>query len=153
MTTTRLVLPAGAADELSGAYQTKINGRGALTFPNSGTGTAIWTAVVPQGWTGTPTAIISYFTDVTTGSFTWAIELEAIAEVDAVDLDAATSFDTANSAADSVPATAGYLAQHSITLTNNDSAAAGDMLRVRLSRTDTTTGNAYVTVVEIRDAA
>lgn len=153
MTTTRLVLGGYAAGELGGAVCDKINGRDCLKFSNAGTDYAIWTAVIPQGWTGTPTGIVNYFTDVTTGSFTWAIEVEAIAEGDTVDLDSATSFDTANSAADSVPATAGYLAQHSITLTNNGSSAAGDMVRFRLTRTDTTTGNAYMTVLEIRDAA
>lgn len=153
MTTTRLFLGAFAADDLSGAYPGKVGGRAVLVFTNSGTDKAVWTAVVPQGWTGTPTAIVDYFTSVATGSFTWAVEIEAIAEGDSIDMAAATSFDTANSAADTVPGTAGYPAQHSITLTNNDSAAAGDMLRVRLSRTDTTTGTAYLTGLEIRDAA
>lgn len=153
MTTTRLIFPAYAAGELSGAVCDKINGRDCLKFSNAGTDYAIWTAIVPQGWTGTPTGIVNYFADVTTGSFTWSITVEAIAEGDTVDLDAATSFDTANSAADAVPGTAGYLAQHPITLTNNDSSAAGDMVRFKLTRTDTTAGNAYMTVLEIRDAA
>lgn len=151
--TTRFVAPAIAAEEMSGVYLSKVNGRMVLVFTNSGTRQAIWTAVAAQGLTGTLTALINYITSVTTGSFTWAIEVEAIAEGDTVDLDAATSFDTANSAADTVPATAGYLAQHSITLTNADSIAAGDLVRVRLARTDTTTGTAYVLAVEIRDAA
>ena len=153
MTTTRLVLNARAAGKLSGAVDDEINGRECLKFSNAGTDYAIWTGVIPQGWTGTITAIVNYFTDVTTGSFTWSIEVEAIAEGDTTVLSSADSFDTANSAADSVPGTAGYLAQHSITLTNNDSSAAGDQVRFKLTRTDTTTGNAYMTVLEIRDAA
>jgi hypothetical protein len=153
MATTRYPLGAYSAGKLSGAVPDEINGRDCLKFSNAGTDYAIWTGVIPQGWTGTPTAIVNYFTDVTTGSFTWSVEVEAIAEGDTTDLDAATSFDTANSAADTVPATAGYLAQHSITLTNHDSSAAGDQVRFKLTRTDTTTGNAYMTVLEIRDAA
>lgn len=153
MSNTRLILNARAAGKLSGALDDEINGRECLKFSNAGTDYAIWTAVVPQGWTGTISGIVNYFASVNTGSFTWSIEIEAINEPDTIDLSAATSFDTANSSADTVPGTAYYPAQHSITLTNNDSAAAGDVVRVRLTRTDTTTGNAYLTVLEIRDAA
>jgi hypothetical protein len=153
MAKTRLVFPAYAAGELSGAVCDKVFGRDCLKFSNSGTDYAIFSGVIPQGWTGTGTGIINYFTDVATGSFTWAIEVEAINEPDTIDMAAATSFDTANSAADTVPGTAGYPAQHAITLTNDDSAAEGDQARFRLTRTDTTAGNAYMTVLEIRDAS
>jgi K+-transporting ATPase A subunit len=57
-----------------------------------------------------------------------------------------------------VPGTAGYMEQISITLSNLDSAAAGDLVRISLARnvahaTDTATGDAYVLSIEIRDAA
>jgi len=48
----------------------------------------------------------------------------------------------------------------SVTLTNNDSIAVGDLCRLRLNRdadgsaiTDSATGDAYVLGVELRDAA
>lgn len=150
---TRFVGTPFAAEEMVGVYPSKINGRAVLVFSATGTRQAIWTTKAAQGWTGAVTAVVDYFTSVTTGSFTFAVEVEAIAEGDTVDLDSANSFDSANSSADTVPGTAGYLAQHSITLTNADSIAAGDMVRFRLSRTDGTTGIAYITSLEIRDAA
>lgn len=151
--TTRFVGHPFAADNLVGCYPSMVNGRAVLVFINSGTRQAIWTTKAPQGVTGTLTAVIDYIATVTTGSFTWAVEVEAIAEGDTVALDSATSFDSANSAADTVPSTAGYLAQHEITLTNNDGVVAGDMVRFRVSRTDTTTGTAYLIGFEFRDSA
>lgn len=151
--TTRFVAPAIAVEEMSGVYLSKVNGRPVVVFPNSGTRQAIWTSKAAQGLTGTITAVVDYFASVTSGAFTFAVEVEAIAEGDTVDLDSATSFDSANSAADTVPAVAGYLAQHVITLAAADGMAAGDLVRVRLARTDSTTGTAYVLAVEIRDAA
>jgi hypothetical protein len=57
-----------------------------------------------------------------------------------------------------VPATAGYMEQVSVTLTNADSIAAADLVRVSVARAvangaDTATGDCYVLSVEIRDAA
>jgi hypothetical protein len=87
--------------------------------------------------------------------------VEAISDGDAVDLDAATSYDTVNnSASTTVPGTAGHIDQVSITLTNNDSSAAGDLLRIKLNRdadgsaiTDSATGDLYFISLEIRDGA
>jgi hypothetical protein len=61
-----------------------------------------------------------------------------------------------NTGSESVPGTPGYLGQVSITLTNNDSLAAGDYFRLSLSRdaddgtNDTATGDLYVLAVELR---
>jgi hypothetical protein len=76
-------------------------------------------------------------------------------------LDATTSFDTANnSASTTVPATAGYIDQISITLTNADSIAAGDYYRISVNRdadgsaiADTATGDLYLLAIELRDSA
>jgi hypothetical protein len=88
----------------------------------------------------------------------WDATLEAITSGDgSPDTDSAESLDTANaSAATAVPGTAGLLSQLSITLTNNDSIAAGDYCRLRIRRTgssgsDTATGDALVFAVELRD--
>lgn len=136
--------------------------RYALAFDASTDESAMWTAVAPQGWTGTITAVISYvMASATSGTVGLQVSVEAVASGDSTDLDAATSYDTVNnSASTTVPGTAGYMAQISITLTNNDSSAAGKLLRFKLNRdadgsaiTDSATGDLYFLAMEIRDGA
>ncbi len=66
-----------------------------------------------------------------------------------------TSFDSVNSTDNTtVPGTAGYIDQISITLTNNDSITAADYCRISLARdasSDDATGDMYVLAVELRD--
>jgi hypothetical protein len=122
--------------------------------------TAYWTFVAPQGITGSWTAVISYaMASATTGGVAFDVAVEAISSGDALDTDATTSFDSVNTGTDSgVPGTAGYMEQVSVTLTNADSIAAADLVRVSVARAvangaDTATGDCYVLSVEIRDAA
>lgn len=122
--------------------------------------TAIWTGVIPQGWTGTITCVISYcMASATSGGIAFDVALECVTSADALDLDTSTSYDTVNGGSDAaVPATAGYMEQLSITLTNADSAAAGDLVRVSIARdvadaADTATGDCYLISAEIRDGA
>lgn len=135
------------------------NRRPVLAFDASTDETCYWTGVAPQGITGTVTVVVSYaMASATTGSVYFQAALEAITAADAVDTDATTSFDTANSGNGTVPGTAGYVQQISITMTNADSIAAADYFRLSLSRdadngSDTATGDAYVLAVELRDAA
>jgi hypothetical protein len=97
----------------------------------------------------------------TSNAVGFQVQVEAITAGDATDLDATTSFDTVNnSASTTVPATAGYLFQISITLSNMDSVAVADYLRISVNRdadgsaiTDSATGDAYLLAVEIRDGA
>ena len=131
-----------------------------LAFDTTTSETAYWTAIIPQGWTGTVTAVISYMmASATTGGIAFDVAVEAVTTGDALDLDAATSFDTVNGGSDaSVPATAGYMEQLSITLSNLDGAAAADLVRISLARdvadaADTAAGDCYVLSVEIRDGA
>ena len=135
------------------------NRRPVLGFDASASETCYWTTVIPQGWTTPATAVISYaMASATSGGVAFDVAVEALTSGDAVDTDAATSFDTANTGTDAaVPATAGYMEQISVTLTNLDSAAAGDLARISLARnvahaTDTATGDAYVFSLEIRDS-
>ncbi len=63
------------------------------------------------------------------------VGVEAVTSGDAVDLDAGTSWDTVNAGNDAtVPGTAGYMEQLSITISNLDSAAAADYIRWSLAR-------------------
>lgn len=159
---TRLILTPLAAEFPASNFPqlTLSNRRPALAYDASTSETAYWTAVVPQGWTGTVTAVISYaMASATTGGVAFDVAVEAITSGDATDTDATTSFDTVNGGSDaSVPGTAGYMEQLSITLSNLDSAAAADLMRISVARdvadaADTATGDCYVLAVEIRDAA
>jgi hypothetical protein len=161
---TRAVLTPHSAEFPSSNFPqiTQINQRPVLAFDAAVDKTCYWTFIVPQGWTGTITAVISYvMASATSGTVGFQVQVEAVTDGDAVDLDATTSFDSVNnSASTTVPGTAGHLDQISVTLTNADSAAAADYIRFSLNRdadgsaiTDSATGDAYVLAVEIRDGA
>lgn len=132
-----------------------------LAFDASTDETCYWTGIAPQGLTGTITVIVSYYmASATSGAARLQAALEAVTDGDTTDLDATTSFDTDNSAGATVPGTAGYLDQISITMTNADSLTAADYFRLRLKRdadgtsgTDDATGDMYVLAVELRDGA
>jgi hypothetical protein len=117
--------------------------------------------IAPQGISGTLTAIITYrMASATTGAVRWQVAVEAITDGDTVDTDSTSSFDTANSAGATVPGTAGHIDQVSVTLTNADSIAAGDLFRLRINRdadgtsgTDDATGDAHILCCELRDSA
>lgn len=164
MTTTRFVLTPNSAEFPATNFPqlTLVNRRPVLAFDAATDETCYWTVAVPQGFTGTMTANITYMmASATSGAVGFQIQVEAVTAGDATDLDAGTSFDAVNnSASTTVPATAGYIGQISITLTNQDSAAAADYLRFSLNRdadgsaiTDSATGDAYVLALEVRDAA
>lgn len=139
-----------------------VNRRPALAFDAATDEACYWTGVAPQGMTGTLSIVISYvMASATSGAVGFQARLEAVTAADAMDLDATTSFDSVNnSASTTVPGTAGYLGQISITLTNADSLAVADYFRLSLNRdadgsaiTDSAAGDAYVLGVELRDAA
>jgi len=158
---TRAVLTPESAHYPSsnGAAYGIINQRPQLAYDAGTSETAYWTLIAPQGLTGTQTLVISYImASATTGNVVWRSQIEAVTAADAVDLDATTSFDTANSATSAVAGTAGYLTQATITLTNADSMAAADYVRILIDRdaanvSDTATGDAYLLAAEWRDSA
>jgi hypothetical protein len=135
-----------------------VNARPVLAFDASTDETAYWTLVAPQGISGTLTAVVTYMmASATSGKVDFEGSIEAVSDGDAVDLDATTSFDTANAiTAPTVPGTAGHIDQFTITLTNQDSIAAGDYVRFRLVRdaddatNDTATGDCYVLTVDLQ---
>lgn len=140
----------------------KTNNRPYLAFDASTDESCYWTFIAPQGLTGTLTLVITYImASATSGTVGFQAQIEAVTDGDSTDLDATTSFDSVNnSASTTVPGTAGYPDQISITLTNADSIAAGDYVRLSLNRdadgsaiTDSATGDALVLAVELRDAA
>lgn len=141
---------------------TLVNRRPVLAYDAAADEAAYWSFIAPQGLTGTITLVITYMmASATSGTVGFQAQLEAVSDGDATDLDAGTSFDTVNnSASTTVPATAGYIDQISITMTNADSVAAADYVRLSINRdgdgsaiTDSATGDAYLLLAEIRDAA
>ena len=129
-----------------------------LAFDASTDETCYWTFVPLQGLTGTKTAVVTYrAASATSGTFLPVVAIEAITDGDALDTDAASGFATDNTpSAVTVPATAGHIDQVTVTLTNDDSIAAGDLCRLRLFRDisgDSATGDIQVLAVELRDAA
>lgn len=158
MANTRFVLTPNAAEFPASNFPQLmlVNQRPVLAFDASTNETCYWTAAVPQGWTGTKTAYIYYImASATSGDVDIDVAVEAVTDGDATDLDAGTSFDTTNSTDNTtVPGTAGYMDVVAVTLTNNDSSAAGDYVRFSLTRdaaSDTATGDMYVLAMEIRD--
>lgn len=139
---------------------TMLNRRPLLAYDAATDEEAYWTMPAPQGLTGTLSLVITYImASATSGNVMLSARVEAVSDGDATDLDAGDSWDSANaSSATAVPATAGYIDQVTITLTNADSAAAGDYMRVAISRdanhaSDTAIGDLYLVVAELRDAA
>lgn len=162
MATTRFVFdPLGASYPASNFPQlTLSNRRPVLAFDADTQETAYWSGIAPQGLSGALTAVVTYaMASATSGTVEFEVALEAITDGDATDTDAATSFDTVNaSGALTVPGTAGYIDQGSVTLTNADSIAAGDYFRISVSRdaddgtNDTASGDCLVLCVELREA-
>lgn len=118
---------------------------------------------MPAAYTGSGTLKADIFyimASATSGKVDFEVSIESVTAADAVDLDSAESFDdTANAANETVPGTAGYLGKLTVTLTNKDSVAAGDMVRLKLERDaddgtdDTASGDARVLFVTLREEA
>lgn len=115
---------------------------------------------MPAGYTGSGTLkcdIHYIMASATSNKVDWDVYVEAVTAADAFDLDAGESFDSANSGDQTVPGTAGHLGVISITLTNKDSVAAGDYVRLKIERdaddatNDTAGGDARLLQVVVRE--
>lgn len=160
MATTRAVLTPLSAEFPSSAFAalTTVNARPALAYDAATDETAQWTMIAPQGLSGSLSAVLTLIGNAAgTNSTYWDVSVEAVTSADATDLDAGDSFATVNSGNVAMPATQGHMVQLSITLTNNDSIAAADYVRIRVTRdannaSDTFAADAYLLAVEIREA-
>jgi hypothetical protein len=134
------------------AALTAVNRRPCLAFDPSTAETVYWQFLAPGTIpAGTHTLLVSYcMASATSGGVVFSAAVEAVSDGDTIDLDSATSFDSANTSSTStVPGTAGYLKTVAITLTAVDSIAAGDYVRISLTREtanagDTASGDCYV---------
>lgn len=160
MATTRYALTPLAAELPATNYPqiAVVNDRPVLAFDTTTSETCYWTVAAPQGLSGALSAVIHFFGNAAgTNGAAFDVALEAITPGDATDLDSATSFDTVNGGNAALPATQGHQTSVSITLTNADSAAEGDYVRISLARdvadaNDTFAADVFVTLVEIREA-
>lgn len=130
--------------------------RPALAFDASTDETCHWTFVAPVGITTPIKLVIKYcMATATSGTVDFESAVEAVSDGDSLDLDAATGWATVNTmSAKTVPSTAGYPDEFTITLTNNDGIVAGDYVRISLMRDadgGSASGDCRVLTVELLD--
>jgi len=159
MATTRFILTPESAHFPSTNYPalSMINGRPVLLFDAATDETAHWTVVGPQGLSGALTAIVHYIcANATSGTAAWQAAVEAVTDADALDLDSATGWDTNNTAGTgTVPGTNGYKDEITVALTNDDSIAPGDLVRIAVNRdisADSVANDLALLCVELREA-
>jgi hypothetical protein len=106
-----------------------------------------WQFRMPVDYASAPVAVVQWkAASATSGGVVWDVRIAAVSSGDSTDADA-KGFGSANTATGTAPATAGYMLDTSVTLTNADSLAANDFVVVRLARaaadgSDTATGDA-----------
>lgn len=130
-----------------GASQTKLPGTNPCVISNSTSSTVssllcdastdesgTW-ATILEPYSGGALVADIYFTmtSATSGSAVFDISLMCVSDGEAANLDT-ESFDTVNSTSPVVPGTAGFMKMAPVTLTNNDSCAAGDMFIMKFNR-------------------
>lgn len=94
-----------------------------------------WAFRMPDDYASGPVLKCQYkMASATTGAIILAGRIAAVTPGDSTDVDAKAFGTVNNSAADTVPGTAGFMKEVSITLTNADSLAAGDFVIVWFSR-------------------
>lgn len=133
-------LPSSSAAALDGSEN---NYR--LLFDAASSECAIWIFSMPADYLSAPVFKAKYsMTSATSGSFNLDVSVMAVTPGDSADVNT-DSYDTANNCDDgTVPGTAGFLDEISCTLTNLDSVAANDLVRLKVCRDigDTATGDA-----------
>lgn len=123
-----------------------------LNYDAAQTEQVSWQLVMPPNYASAPILKVQYkMTSATSGVVKIDGRLAAITPGDSTDGDA-KAFGSANTATDTVAGTAGYVKEISLTLTNADSVAAGDLVYVYLARlgadaADTATGDMEVVSV------
>lgn len=148
------VIPDGTASNLAPAIQRVKSSAAAPTpyflqasFDAASKEQLMWAFRMPADYASAPILKAIYkMASATSGNVIIEGRIAAVTPGDATDVDA-KGFAAANtSAADAVPGTAGHAKEISLTLTNDDSLAAGDLVVVYFARdaangSDTATGD------------
>jgi len=77
--------------------------------------------------------ICYYMASATSDDIEFEVYMEAISDGDSIDMDGASSFDSANTVNPTVPGTGQYPDICTATLSNKDSVASGDYVRLKLA--------------------
>lgn len=112
----------------------------------------------PSGQTGTLYLDIDWATTVASGAVKWLVYVQAVTPGDAQNVLTSWGPGAVNTVTETVPASAGYLKRTTVTLTNTDSMAAGDLVwlvvgRDAASGADTCAADAIVFGFTYRDSA
>ncbi len=148
------IFPDGSASNLApGISRLKSSGTAPgiyalqLNFDAAADEWCMWQFRMPADYaSGLVATVQSKMASATSGDVVWDVRVAAVTSGDAASVNA-KAFGSANTATQTVPGTAGYLVDTSVTVTNADSVAAGDFVVVRLARngssgSDTATGDA-----------
>lgn len=117
-----------------------------LNFDDAQREQVSWQFALPPNYANAPILKVQYkMASATTGAVVIDGRVAAVTPGDATDVDA-KAFGSANTTTNTVPGTVGHLKEVSLTLTNDDSLAAGDFVVVYLARdgssgSDTATGD------------
>lgn len=97
---------------------------------------------MPVNFSSAPVAKLQYkMASATSGNVKLECAIAAVTDADAQDVDANAFATTNSSSATAVPATAGFIDEISITLSNDDGLAAGDFIIVLINRDPEDTTN------------
>ncbi len=155
------VLPDGSASNAAPAIQRVKSSATApapyflqAAFDASTEEQVMWSFRMPADYASAPVLRVQYkMTSATTGGVAFEARIAAVSDGDSQDVDA-KAFGSANVGTATVPGTAGFLDEVTVTMTNADSVAAGDFVVVYLNRdpahaSDTATGDAEVVGVAL----
>jgi hypothetical protein len=124
-----------------------------LAYDASSEEWATWQFRMPDDYASAAVAKVAFkMTSATSGAVVWGVQIAAVTPGDAVVVNSAKAFATVNTTTTTVGGTVGYVVESSITLTNDDSVAAGDFVVMRVARvaangSDTATGDAELVQV------
>lgn len=146
------VLPDGSASNAAAQFQRTKSSASApaahfieLLYDASTEESAYWSFRLPANYASSPVLKLQWKANTTSNSVVWGCQIFAVTPSD-TDTPNEHALGTANTATTAVNATeARRLVETSITLTNNDSMAAGDFVVVRIYR-DATNGSDSCTV-------
>ena len=148
-----MMFPAAAAGATFVVHSLQ---RLALAFDDTTNEFVYLQTVLPPAYTGTGTLkarLLFYSASANSGDAGWEVLVEAVTPADTLDLETASSFDTANGGTQALSGTAGDLTAITITLTNKDSCAARDSFRLGIVRTatgtDTVSGDLFLYSLEL----
>lgn len=124
-----------------------------LLFDPTTEESAYWTFRLPADYSSSPVLKLGWKANATANAVMWGCQIGAITPADA-DTPNEHALGTTNTATTSVNATeARRLVETSITLTNNDSMAAGDMVNVRIYRVAADGADTCTVDAELCDAS